>query len=406
MMSVTIEAATPDQSERFLGVMGSTFGFDPDDEQVERFRKWFEWDRTRVAFDDGVMVGTAGAYSLQMTVPGDVMACGGTTVVAVLPSHRRRGILRQMMAAHLDDVREREEPLAGLWASDSAIYGRFGFGCAAQGCLITVDREHSDFHRLAPSSSPVRMVTSEEAKSLLPPFFDRRRLDTPGFFARDEAWWEKRIFRDPSDQRDGATAYRYAVTETNGGVAGFAQYRFKENWDGGHGHGQLRISQLVASDPTSWAGLWRFVLDHDLTGKIVAYDRPVDDPLLEFLAGRRRAKVEPGDSLWIRVVDVGRALEGRAYLAPVSVVAQVHDPLDGASSVWALDLSPDGSEVTPSHKTPGVTIDAEDLGACFMGWSRFATLGRVGRVEGDPATLQTMDRAFTWSPAPWCPEIF
>ena len=405
-MGVTVGPVTPDRAEEVALAMGTAFGFDPEADRVERFRNTFEWDRMRTAYDGDKIVGTIGAFSLDMTVPGSTLPCAGTTVVAVMPTHRRRGILRMMIDSHLDDARHRNEPLAALWASDSGIYGRFGYGEAALGADVRVARDHGSFHRLAARPSPIRLVTAEEAAELLPPFYERVRMSRPGFFARSDQWWKNRRLRDPESERDGATAFRYAVTEENGAVTGYVQYRFKSNWTEGHGAGDVRIRELLGSTAESWAGLWRFVLDHDLTARIEASERPVDDPLFGLLSAPRRAHVTLSDSLWVRVMDVKTALEGRSYADTAGTVIQVHDPIDASLTKWRLDLSPEGSQVTPTDADAEVELDLEDLSACFMGRSRFRQLALAGRLNGEPSDIAALERAFAWSPAPWCPEVF
>lgn len=405
-MGVTIGPVSAERADEYLGVMGSAFGFDHDEADLERFNHFFEWDRARAAYDGDRMVGTVGAFSLKMTVPGATMPCGGTTVVTVQPTHRRRGILRMMLDSHLEDIQEHGEPIAGLWASDSGIYGRFGYGISARDAEIEVGRAHSAFHRLTAPHAPVRLVDKEEAATVLPDFYDQVRSQYPGFFARSPAWWKYRRLHDPSADRDGATAYRFAVTEENGSVTGFVQYRYKEKWTDGHGAGELLITELLGSGPEAWAGLWRFILEHDLTTTIKAPHRSIEDPLFGLLAAPRRARTQIDDSLWIRIMEIPRALEGRSYSAVADAVVQVHDPLDASLTTWRLELSPEGARVSPSSDEPEVEVDVEDLGASFLGWSRFQEGAAAGRVRGAADTLRDLDRAFSWYPAPWCPEVF
>lgn len=405
-MGVNVLPIPEDQRRAFYDVLAVVYGFESTDKEFERFDRYFEWDRSRGAFDGDRLVSTIGAFSLEMTVPGATMPCGGTTVVSVLPTHRRRGILRMMIDSHLAEVRKREEPIAGLWASDSAIYGRFGYGSAARATEIEIRRDHAAFHRLAPEPTPARLVTVEEAERLLPRFYDEFRLQFPGLFARSPAWWKNRRFHDDPSNRNGYTPHRFAVTETDGAVTGYVQYRYKPSWNEGHGEGDVRIVEMFGTDPSSWAGLWRYLLDHDLTARVIAPNRSLEDPIFELLAGRRRAKGSIEDSLWIRIMDVARALEGRHYPHPAQTVIALHDPIDGSLTRWGLDVSPEGSEVTPSDSEPAVTMDLEDLGAFFMGWPRFQALGRAGRIQGDPPVLAALDRAFAWSPEPWAPEVF
>jgi predicted acetyltransferase len=406
-MGVTIAAVGPEQVRAFLATTEMAFGYDIDgDERVERFASLFEPDRSRAAFDGDTIVGTLGTFSLEMTVPGGVLPCGGTTIVSVLPTHRRRGILRSMMDAHLQDVRDRKEPIVALWAADSAIYGRFGYGCAAQATEVEISRQHNRFHRLAPDPSPVRIVDPEEAGRLLPPLYDSVRRDIPGFFARSETWWKNRRLHDDPSSRQDSSGLRYAIVDSGGDGRGYVQYRFKEDWSSGHGEGELTVRELIGTDPASLAGLWTFILNHDLTGKIVASLRSVEDPIFELLEGPRRATRKVSDSLWVRVMDPKTALEGRSYSGRAATVIELRDPLDLTASRWRLDLSPQGAEVLPTTDAAQVTMDLEDLGACYMGWSRFGALGRAGRVVGDPDHLVGLDRAFAWSPLPWCPEVF
>lgn len=405
-MGVAVGPVDEERAADFLTAMGQAFGFDTSQDLQERFSKYFEWDRARAAYDGDRIVGTLGAFSLDLTVPGGTLPCGGTTVVSVLPTHRRRGILRQLMDAHFEDVRAREEPLAGLWASESSIYGRFGYGLAAVELDVEVSRAHVDFHRLAAMPAPSRLVSREEARELLPPFYEQERTKRPGFFARSPNWWEFRRFHDAESDRGGATAYRYAVTEENGDVTGFVQYRFKEKWDEGHGRGTVIVHELLGSTPESWAGLWSLVLNHDLTESIEANNRSIDDPLFGLLGAPRRARTTVDDSLWIKILDVEKALEGREYAANVSAVVRLHDPTDATTSTWRLDLAPDGASISATSDEPQVEMDMEDLAACFMGLSRFVALGAAGRVGGEFHTLRALDAAFNWAPQPWCPEVF
>ncbi len=249
-MAVQIRAIAPDEFEKMRTTMGVVFGFDPPDGD-RRFLELLPLDRTRCAFDDDQLVGTAGAFSLNMTVPGGEVPCGGTTIVAVAPTHRRQGILRAMMRSHLDDVKERGEPIAGLWASDSAIYGRFGYGCASVCYDMEIDVEHGEWSRLAPEPDRVRLVERAEAMTLAPPLYDRIRAEVPGFFERTTAWWEDRSFRDSESAREGSTSLRYAVVDDDGGITGLATFRTRSRWDGGHGVGKVVVKDLFATHSRS-----------------------------------------------------------------------------------------------------------------------------------------------------------
>ncbi|MGH8915593.1 MAG: GNAT family N-acetyltransferase [Acidimicrobiia bacterium] len=404
-MTVEIRAITPDEFETMRQTMGVVFGFDPP-EGAERFRRLISHDRVRCGFDKGEMVSTSGAFDLTMTVPGSEVPCGGTTMVAVVPTHRRQGLLRAMMRSHLDDVRDHEEPIAGLWASDSAIYGRFGYGCASFSYEITVDRGHSEFHRLAPEPSRARLIHREEAIALAPPLYDRIRPGVPGFFGRSPEWWENRSFRDTESARNGMTSLRYAVVDGDDGIDGIATYRSKSDWDEGHGAGEVMVTDLFGTSPESWAGLWSFVLSQDLVSRTVADLRSGEDPVFDLLAGTRRARAIRGDGLWIRIMDVPAALKARSYAAPVNVAFEVSDPIGDVSGTYRLSAMGGDVECTATSDVADVRLDLEDLGAGYMGQPRFREQARAGRLTGDVKSLTALDAAFAWVPRPWCPEIF
>ncbi len=402
-----------DELVQFFEAMSGPFAFDlPDegderDEWLERIDGLFEPDRTRCAFDSGRMVGTLGAFSFDMTVPGGRQPCAGTTMVTVQTSHRRRGLLRQMMDAHLDEAQERGDSLAALWASDSAIYRRFAFGVAAVDTTIEFARNHVAFGRLAPEPSEIVIISAEEAEALLPPVYDRIRHRIPGCYAMSDRWWEHRLLRDAPERRGGATKYRYAITGTPEAPTGYVQFRVKEDWGAGHAAHEVRVSQLLADDPHDWAGLWRHALDHDLAGKIVANHRPEDDPVFDFVAGPRRALRKQDDGLWVRILDVAAALAGRTYLAGGTLVFSVHDPLHRADGTYELSVDQSGqAECSQTSRNPELEIDLEDLSSAYLGRTRISALHRAGRVSGDPAAAGLADRMFGWDRAAWCPEVF
>jgi len=403
-MAVEFRAIEPDEYSELVRTMGFVYGFDPPED--DHFRHVLPLERTVVGFDGSRMVSTAAAFSLDMTVPGATVRCGGTTIVGVAPTHRRQGLLREMMRSHLDEVLSQEEPIAALWASDSAIYGRFGYGPAAISYDVSVGREHVGFHRLAPEPAPVRVIDSDDAQTPLPPFYDGLRTSTPSFFARSPVWWEHRALADPEARRSGSTAYRFGVVDGDDGLSGYVQYRIKSDWDDGHGAGKVTVKDLFGTTPESWAGLWSFVLNHDLIAESKANHRSGQDPLFDLLAGTRRASAQRFDGLWVRVMDVPRALEARSYSAPVDIVLEVHDPLGDLDGRYRLVASPEGAECQRTDAEASISLDAEDLGAIYLGRSHLRPLSRIGRVQGDVESLASADAAFTWDPQPWCPEVF
>jgi predicted acetyltransferase len=404
-MAVEIRAIGPDEFEEMRRTMGRVFGFDPP-EGDGRFLRLLPLDRTRCGFDDGRMISTSGAFSLEMTVPGGSVPCGGTTAVAVAPTHRRQGMLREMMRAHLADVKEHGEPIAALWASDSAIYGRFGYGCASICYNIEVEPRYATPNRLAPEPGASRLIDRAEALEIVPPLYDSLRTGIPGFFVRTPEWWEDRSFRESGSSGGGSTSLRYAVVDGDDGISGFASFRTKAHWDEGHGSGKVIVHDLFAATPEAWAGMWSLVTNQDLVVRAEAGLRPPWDPIFDLLAGTRRAHAFRYDALWVRLMDVAGALAARSYSAPLDVVLGVEDPVGDVNGSYRLRADSDGAECTPTTDEPAVLLDLEDLSAAYMGRPRFRQWARAGRLNGDDDALTALDAAFTWDPQPWCPEIF
>jgi predicted acetyltransferase len=403
-MPLEIRAIEPGEFGEMRRAMGLVFGFDPP-QGDSRFERLLPFDRTRCVFDDDQIVATSGAFSHTMTVPGAEVACGGTVAVAVLPTHRRQGLMREMMRAHLEDVRAHEEPIAALWAADSAIYGRFGYGCASICHDIEIEVDHADWNRLATDPGPARLIKRDQAFELAPPLYDRLRPGIPGFFARSPEWWEDRSLRETDASRESGTALRYAVVEGDNGVDGFATFRTKPSWDL-HGAGRVVIRDLFAATPEAWSGLWSLIVNQDLIDTVHAEARPTWDPIFDLLDGTRRAKATRIDALWVRLMDIPAALTARSYSAPVDVVLGVSDPFGDLSGSYRLHADDDGAECATTSDDPKVWLDLEDLSSGYLGHARFRELARSGRVSGDPVSLTALDAAFSWDPGPWCPEIF
>ena len=275
------------------------------------------------AFDEGRVVGGAGALPFRLSVPGGELDCAGVTVVGVLPTHRRRGILTALMRAQLDDVRRRGEPLAALWASEAAIYRRYGYGLASLGVAIDLPRRHT---ALRPAPAPgmrVRLVPLEEAQQLVQPIYDRAQQRTPGMFSRTDAWWETRQLADPPDRREDGAQKNVAVLERDGVPAAYALYRVVSKFEDGSNVGYVRVIEAIGDDGTE-VELWRFLLGIDW---ISSYRAAIatDHPLLHALVAPSQLKPRVNDNLWLRLVDIGAALSGRSYGVDDPLVLEVED---------------------------------------------------------------------------------
>jgi predicted acetyltransferase len=392
-----------DEFTQAVLAIGQYFALDATEERMERFSKNLPLERMHAAFEDGRIVGGAGAFPFELTVPGGVVRTAGVTVVGTYPTHRRRGVLRAMMRAQLDDVHERGEPVALLWASEETIYGRFGYGMASLVGEMTLPREQSAFAFPFERQGALRLVDREEALELFPRVWDRVRRAIPGMLVRTRNWWELRIlFELPSGGEGGPK--RFVVLETDGRPEGYAIYRHKPKWEQGVSQSEIEVLEAIALDGRPTAELWRFLLDIDWAARVNASLLPVDHPLFQLLATPRQMRFRVGDGVWARLVDLGEALSARRYAADGPLVIEVADAFcPWNTGIWRLS---DG-RVRKTTTSPQLRCDVSALGAVYLGGIRFSELLRGGRAEElRRGAAARADAMFASDRAPWCPEIF
>lgn len=385
-----------------IQAIGQYFGSWPTDEQLERFGRLLPLDRMHAAFDGDDIVGGAGSFPFELSIPGGALPCAGVTVVGVYPTHRRRGVLRSMMDAQLRDVHERGEPIAALWASEETIYGRFGYGLASWAGDVKMKREWGAFAQPLERVGRTRFVTPEEARALLPPVWDAVRSERSGVFARAPEWWELRQTRMPEEEK--ANPKRFVVLELEGEVEAYAIYRHFQSWEDGVSTGRLEVLEALGATPQATAEIWRFLLDVDWYATLEASLLPPDHSLLTLLATPRRANYRMGDGLWLRLVDVGAALSGRAYAGEGALVVEVHDAVcPWNEGTWKLE----NGTASRSDEPPDLVLDVGALGAAYLGAVSFSQLRDGLRLEERVGgAVASADALFAWRPLPWCPEIF
>jgi len=394
----------PEELALAMGAIGHYFGWVPTAEQTESIMSYLPLDRMHAAFEDGKIVGGAGVYPLQMTVPGGPMQCAGVTIVGVLPTHRRRGILRRMMTAQLADVRERGEPIASLWASEDTIYGRYGYGAASRCLHVLFPRVSAELAPgLPPREGQARLVEHEEAMHAFPRIYDRIGRRRAGFIRRSNDWWKSRTLDDNEWRRGGAGPMNHVLVEIDGRPVGYAIYRIFQHqteWKR-----TLRVQEALGLDPQATREVWRFLIGIDWMDEIQMRLLPIDHELWHLVARPRLLGAKLFDALWVRPVDVGAALSGRSFATDGRLTLEIgSDPLfEENVGTWTVA---DG-RVRRSSRRPDVRLDIQALGSVFLGGFSFAELSRGERVEeAARGGLARADAMFRTDVAPWCPEIF
>ncbi len=362
-------------------------------------------ERTFAVRDGGAIVATGANLARELTVPGGVVRMAGISAIGVVPGHTRRGHLTSMMRRLLEDGREAGEPVAGLWASEGAIYGRFGFGLATRAMRYDVQLDRVTLRRDAPLPGP-RVQTLEPAAALerMRALHERVRRVRPGMLDRRGAWWDRRIF-DPEHRRDGAGPLRAAIQPGDDGEpAGYALFSPKLTWDDHGPAGSVTVRELVAETPGATAGLWRLLLGLDLVRTLQWPLAPDHDPLTHMLTGNDAVNRRAGDGLFVRLLDVDAALSAREYAAETDLVLELED----AFCTWnsGRHRLRDG-HCEPTEDPADLALDAEALGSVYLGGTPIGALADAGRVRElrDGALLEAA-AAFRSAAVPWCPEIF
>jgi predicted acetyltransferase len=376
----------------------------PADEQFDRIGRVLSPERMDAARENGQVVGGAGALPFTLTIPGGRIAAAGVTAVAVLPTHRRRGILTALMRAQLDACRRRGEAVAYLWATEDVIYGRFGYGVASFTAEIDVARERSAFHTLFEPAGTTRLVPVTEAEGIVAPVYERVAAATPGMFTRTPEWWRARSLSDPHWRRRGGGEMQCVVVDSGRSATAYALYRLNVAFDRGVQTGSVEVIEAMGDSPEATRTLWRFLLDIDWMARLRAALLPVDHPLLLLAAEPRRLRMSVRDGLWVRLVDVEAALAPRAYAAQGAGVVDVKDSFcpwnEGRVRIGA-------DRVARTSQPPDLRCDVTALGSVYLGGFTWAQLARAGRVEElHPGAIGRADALFRTQCAPWCPEVF
>ena len=402
-MAIEVRTVGPDELGVAFGPIWHYFGRAVEEGDAERMGRILQPARVHAAFDEDKIVGGAGAYALELTVPGGgVVPTAGVMAVGVLPTHRRRGVLTALMQQQLEAAHERGEPLGLLYASEGAIYGRFGFGLATLMGAIRLDRAHAGLVDGDESVGRTRLVERDEALELFPQVYDRVRERTPGMFKRTPDWWEVRRLAAPRWFPGGEVFS--VVLELDGHPEAYAIYRVGFAVEDGATASTLTITEAIGATPAAEREIWRFLISIDWYKTLEAEFQPLEHPLFLQLAEPRRLRFTLNEGLWTRVIDVEAALAARSFAGEGEIVLEVTDALC-AWNAGRWRVSAAGVDRTDAE--PDVRLGIRELGSVYLGGFTFAQLARAVRIEElrDGAVARA-DELFRTDPPPWCPELF
>ncbi|MBO3095985.1 GNAT family N-acetyltransferase [Cellulomonas dongxiuzhuiae] len=401
----------PERIEELRTVDQLAFAVAPDPEADQLLPFPVPHDRLMaVESPDGTYAAVHGSYDLVMPVPGGQVACAGLTWVGVRPDERRRGLLRAMITTHLERSLERGEPVSALFAAEAPIYGRFGYGSAADQVRLTVPRGAA----LRPVAGSERLTVRLERvdpgrhAELVEDLYVRAGAGRPGWVPRATPALRAYTVGDPPGRRAGCEPLLLATVLDGQDVRGVALFARKASWGEDGADAVVKVREASALDPASTHRLWSFLLDLDLTTTVETPPLAVDDPLLHLLVDPRPTRRRLTDNLWVRLLDVPTALAARRYAGPADVVLEVTDVLLPANAGrWRLVVDADGAaDLSRTDVDADVALDVRELGALYLGGRSAAAMGSAGLARGDRAALDRLTTAFASSLAPVCPFMF
>jgi len=350
-------------------------------------------------------VATFASWGTRLTVPGGEVSACAISSVTVAPTHRRRGLLRGVMAGELRTAAAAGFAVAALTVSESGIYGRFGFAPAASAAHWEIDVRRAGWRGPDPApreAGRIDFVTREEGRALAEGLHDRVRAATPGEIDMPGGHWDRFFGTRPDAEK--AEALRVVQYRSPAGeVEGLALYRVAENHDD-FAASAIDLDMLLAATDAAYAGLWRFFLSMDLIGTIRAGELSVDEPLWWMIADQRAATITVRDHQYVRVLDVAAALQGRRYDVEDDLVLEVDDPLGIAAGTFALRTAADGTarvdEAAPAEGAAlHVRLGVAELSAILLGGVSPSTLARAGRLRTDDPSRLTRVFAGTKTPS-------
>ena len=376
----------------------------PNADVMRSFARIMPLERVHAAFEAERAVAGSGAFAFDLTVPGGQVKAAGLTVVGVLPTHRRRGLLRAMMRSQIDAARARGEPVMVFWPSQDTIYTRFGCGMASMMADIDVLRDHAAAYAAFDAPGDARLVPLAEAEPTVGAIYDRVAQQTPGMYARSSAWWQDRLLNDQDWKRRGGGALQCAVLDNGGEPSAYAFYRVNSAFEHGSGIGHTLVVEAMGISPEATHAVWRFLFGIDWMARVKAHLLPVDHSLLLSTSEPRRLNFHLREGIWVRLIDVGAALSARSYASGDAVVVEVADEFcPWNAGRWRITREGAAKTNAPAD----LSCEVASLGCVYLGGFSFADLARAMRVrELREGAIARADALFRTDRKPWCPEIF
>ncbi len=405
-MDFDIRSLTEQDIPAMLDTTVLVFGMNPVPETRETWKTLVPFDRFVCAWSGDTLIGTGVALDSSLSVPGGaVLDMAAVSAVTVLPTHRRRGALTQIMGSLLDQAVERGETLSALWASEALIYGRYGYGVGTSHYKASIDSGVLAWPEPG-ELDDVSLAVVKDVEDDYKAIFERTSRHRAGLHVRSDAWWRARIFDDPEYRRDGGTALRVLRTHRRGRLTGLATFRHPNTFTL-DGSAPVQIVEMYADDDRARETIWRFMTSIDLYPTVTWPTMPVDDPLAYLVGNHRAVHRTMRDGLWVRILDIPDALAARTYEAEIDVTLKVTDSFRPAlGGVFRLTVRDGVGSCQRTEDSPDITLGIVELSSLYLGGGSAVQLAAAGRIGGDPGAVIDLHHTFRTVTAPVCQEVF
>lgn len=358
----------------------------PDDDLVDRWVGHYRTDEVTLRgawlpdgeFGAGPMpVATYASLDKTLNAGHELVPLRMITDVTTSASHRRRGLLRRLIEDDLCDAVAHGVPVAALTASEATIYGRWGFGPATFRRGISLDASAGFALRSFDDPGRVEFVEPADAWPHVKGVFDTFHARQRGSVEWPTHYRDMHTGIYDFNDRSPNTKLRSAVhLDGDGTVDGFVL------WTPGENHA-TKVAEMVALSPEAQLGLWSFLAGMDEVTTVTFNLVHPEDPLEWALADLNRVRTtEVEEFLWLRILDVPRALTARPWTADDSLVLEVDDPQGHAAGRFRVTTSDGVATVSPTDERSEVRLTAETLASLYLSAVPVQQLRRAGRVGG------------------------
>jgi predicted acetyltransferase len=409
-VTIEVRRIRDDELRAFVETLSAGFLERPDvDKVTDEIRPLWDLDRTWAAFEDGRICGTYRSWATELTVPGgQCLPAAAVSAVTVLPTHRRRGILRAMVDAEHEGMRERAEAFGLLYAAEYPIYGRFGYGPAVREATLTLRTRQTGFH--AAASGRVELVNADaEAVAALNGVFEHWRVRQPGEIRRRDHSWEYDLALRESAWGSPWKGFVALHRDESGSVDGYARFHADDKWEQRQPGITVTVDELHALNDAAYSSLWRFLAEMDWAATIKA-ERRIPTERLPWLLTNARAldTSDIGDGMWVRLMDVTRALGARTYEREGKIVLEVVDgEAPGGRTRVELEAGPSGATCAETDRAADLTLDVSALSAAYLGGVSLRQAAMTSEVEEHRAgALADADALFRTLDEPWTSTFF